>query len=163
VRWYVYRSGGNLFMKKLRRATALSLLMLALSLVPSAFGQTPAQPKIFVKAEPDFAVALSAAIIKKHTPVIVVTDEKDAEYFLQSAAVSAKQESAGSKVARCLFAYCAGIEGSSTVSVQLIKVSDSSIVWAYQVRKANGGPVGIQSLSEAIAKHLKNDYLDKKK
>jgi len=28
-------------------------------------------------------------------------------------------------------------------------------VWVYQVRKANAGPLGVQSLSEAIAKHLK--------
>jgi hypothetical protein len=33
---------------------------------------------------------------------------------------------------------------------------------ACQVRKENGGPVGIQSLSETAAKHMKNEFLDRK-
>jgi hypothetical protein len=121
------------------------------------------QPRIFVKAEPGFAVSLTAALSKKQAPATIVLDEKSADYILQSASVAAKEESGASKIARCLFAYCIGIEGNSSVSVQLVRVSDSSVVWAYQVRKANGGPVGIQSLSEAIAKHLKNEFLDRKK
>lgn len=99
--------------------------------------------------------------MKKKVPATVVTDEKNATYTLKSADVFAKTESTGSKFARCLFADCIGIEGTSSVSVQLIRNSDSAVVWGYQVRKANGGPAGIQSLSEAIAKHLKNDFLDK--
>lgn len=95
--------------------------------------------------------------------MIVVLDEKKAKYFLQSAGVDSKKESVVSNIARCLFAYCARIEGTSNVSIQLIRVSDRSVVWAYQVRKGNGGPVGIQSLSEAVAKHLKNEFLDRKK
>lgn len=120
------------------------------------------QPRLFIKADPNFAVALSAAFTKKRVPVTLVTDERNADYILQSASVNAKQESAGSKFTRCLFADCIGIEGTSSVSVSLIKPSDGSVVWGYQVRKSNGGPVGIQSLSEAIAKHLKNDFLKEK-
>jgi len=120
-------------------------------------------PRIFIKADPDFDVALAAALNKKHAPATVVLDEKAADYVLQSAPVAAKQESGASKIARCLFAYCAGIEGTSSVSVQLVQIRDGAVVWAYQVRKGNGGPVGIQSLSEAIAKHLKNEFLDSKK
>jgi hypothetical protein len=131
---------------------------------PGATSANPSgEPRIFVKAESDFSVALTAALNKKHAPATVVLDEKSADYVLQSAGVAAKQESGASKIARCLFAYCVGIEGTSSVSVQLVRVSDGSVVWAYQVRKGNGGPVGIQSLSEAIAKHLKNEFLDRKK
>ena len=121
------------------------------------------EPRIFVKADPDFGVALTAALNKKHAPATIVLDERSADYVLQSAAVAAKEESGASKIARCLFAYCAGIEGTSSVSVQLVQVRDGSVVWAYQVRKGNGGPVGIQSLSEAVAKHLKNEFLDRRK
>lgn len=124
--------------------------------------QSDGKPRIFVKADQDFAVALTAALNKKHARATVVLNQQDAEYVLQSAGVAAKQESGASKIARCLFAYCAGIEGSSSVSVQLVQVSNSSVVWAYQVRKGNGGPVGIQSLSEAVAKHLKNEFLDRR-
>lgn len=127
-----------------------------------ANGKSVGFPKIFVKADQDFAVALTAAMNKKHDPATIVVEEKAAEYVLQSASVAAKQESGASKIARCLFAYCAGIEGTSSVSVQLIRISDGSVVWAYQVRKANGGPVGIQSLSEAVAKHLRNEFLNKR-
>jgi hypothetical protein len=133
---------------------------------PTSEATSPRQsgePRIFVKADPDFSVALTAALNKKHAPATIVLDEKSADYVLQSAAVAAKEESGASKIARCLFAYCAGIEGTSSVSVQLVQVRDGSVVWAYQVRKGNGGPVGIQSLSEAVAKHLKNEFLDRGK
>jgi len=123
--------------------------------------QTGSSPAIFIKADPSFALALSAALNKKHDPVQLVTDEQRADYILQSATVSTHQESGASKIARCLFAYCAGIEGTSSVSVQLVRSSDATVVWAYQVRKGSGGPNGIQSLSEAIAKHLKNEFLSK--
>ena len=125
----------------------------------STFVSPSGIPRIFVKADQNFSVALAAALNKKHAPATIVLDEKFADYVLQSASVSAKQESGASKIARCLFAYCIGIEGTSSVSVQLIRTNDGAVVWAYQVRKANGGPVGIQSLSEAVAKHLKNEFL----
>lgn len=136
---------------------------------PSSAGESandtirPGNPKIFIDADQTFGVAIAAAFEKKHVHATIVTNKQDADYILKSAPVAAKQESAGSKFARCMFAYCVGIEGTSSVSVQLIKPSDESVVWAYQVRKANGGPSGIQSLSEAIAKHLENDFLNKRK
>jgi TolB-like protein len=118
---------------------------------------------VYIEATDNFQSALTAAFIKKKVPANVVITQKSAAYTLKSADVYAKAESTGSKVARCLFAYCAGIEGTASVSVQLIRNSDGAVVWAYQVRKGNSGPVGIQSLSEAIAKHIRNDYFDKQK
>ncbi len=120
-----------------------------------------ASPTVFIDAQDSFQSALVAAFTKKKVPATVVIESKTATYTLKSADVLAKSESTGSKFARCMFAYCAGIEGTATVSVQLIRNSDGAIVWGYQVRKANSGPAGIQSLSEAIAKHLKNDFFDK--
>jgi len=121
------------------------------------------RPSVFIQAQNGFDSALAAAFIKKQVPANVVTEEGGATYTLKSAEVYAKAESTGSKVARCLFADCIGIEGTASVSVQLVRNSDHAIVWAYQVRKGNSGPVGIQSLSEAIAKHVRNDYFDKQK
>jgi hypothetical protein len=154
----------------LTRFFALPLLAAALCL-PSSFPiaasaapVTPAvaaSPTVFVEAQDNFQSAIVAAFVKKKVPAIVVTEEKNATYTLKSADVLAKSETTGSKFARCIFADCIGIEGTASVSVQLIRNSDGAIVWAYQVRKGNSGPVGIQSLSEAIAKHLKNDFLDK--
>lgn len=119
------------------------------------------EPMLFIQANPDFATALSAAMIKKHVPVVVVEDKAKADYILQSATVDSKNESGAGKIARCLFADCIGMNGYSEVSVRLIERGSSAVVWAYQVRKPNSGPLGIQSMSEAIAKHLKNDYLKK--
>ena len=116
---------------------------------------------VFIKADPNFAVSITAAMQKKNVPFTVILDEKAAEYILQSAPVVTQQESGLSKLARCAFAYCVGIGGSTNVSVQLVRVSDSAVVWAYQVKKGNEGSRGVQSMSEAIAKHLKNEYFKK--
>ena len=125
-----------------------------------AQGQQP-KPTIYIQADPGFQDSLTAAMIKKQVPATITTDKQNAEYILEAASVDSKDESGAGKVARCLFLDCIGINGSSEVSIRLLKRKDSSVVWAYQVRKANSGPIGIQSLSEAVAKHLKNDYLKK--
>jgi hypothetical protein len=132
-------------------------------LVASLPAVSQALPKIYIEAEPQFSTALAAAMEKKHVAVTVVVDPKGADFVLKSAPVNSKDESGAGKVARCLFLNCIGINGNSTVSVELVRSSDSAVVWAYQVRKAHSGPLGIQSLSEAIAKHLKNDYLHHEK
>jgi hypothetical protein len=142
-------------------AVALLFSLLSLSGVASAQALTDG-PSMAIQADANFQTALTAAMVKKKVPVLVVEDAAKAKYTLKSAAVYSKDESGAGKVARCLFADCIGINGYSSVSVQLVRNGDDAIVWAYQVRKGNAGPVGIQSLSEAIAKHLKNDYLDKK-
>lgn len=145
---------------KLKASSFLgTLAILAVSL--PAFSVNPTQPKVYIDAEPSFATALTAAIEKKSVPVTVVVDQKQADYTLKSAPVASKDESGAGKIARCLFADCIGMNGNSSVSVELLRQSDSAVVWAYQVRKGNSGPLGIQSMSEAIAKHLKNDYLKK--
>jgi hypothetical protein len=116
---------------------------------------------IFIKGDPDFAVAISAAMRRKEVPATIVLEEKNAEFILQSSSVAVQTESGLSKLARCAFAYCAGIGGSTNVSVELVRVDDSAVVWAYQVKKGNSGSHGAQSMSEAIAKHLKNEYFKK--
>ena len=65
---------------------------------------------------------------------------------------------AGSKIARCAFAYCAGINGAQTATVQMVNPKTQDVAWAYNVRK--GGSAAYQSSAEAIAKHLKH-YLEK--
>lgn len=100
-----------------------------------------------------FEPFITAAFTKKKTPAVIVTDESKADFILESV-ISTKKESTGSKIARCLFAYCAGMEGKNTASVRLIRIADGSMAWAYDVKK--GGAKNFQSSSEAIAKHIKN-------
>lgn len=122
-----------------------------------------APPTVYIQAEGGFQTALAAAMLKKQVPITVTTDESKADYILKAAPVDSKNESGAGKIARCMFLDCIGMNGNSEVSVELLQRQNSTVVWAYQVRKGNSGPLGVQSLSEAIAKHLKNDYLKKHK
>lgn len=146
-------------MRKVFFACCFSALTLLFSQVHSASAQE--QPTIYVSAAEGFQTALIAALTKKKVPAKIVNQADGAEYTLKAAPVDSKDESSAGKIARCMFLDCIGVNGFSEVSVELIQNKSTAIVWAYQVRKANSGPVGIQSLSEAIAKHLKNDYLEK--
>ena len=135
----------------------LSLLLFATSLASAQL----ARPTVYIDAKDGFDTYVSAAITKKNVPVDVVTDQTKATYVLKAAPVEIKQESTGGKVARCLFASCAGIEDKGNVSVQLIETSSSKMMWAYSVNKQRGGSKNMQSMAEAVAKHFK-EFLDKK-
>lgn len=111
-----------------------------------------AGPKIYIVKNHGFEDYLTAAMTKKQVPIEIVTKKSEAEYILDSTD-QAFTESTGSKIARCLFAYCAGINGTQTASVSLVRVSDDTVVWGYNVRK--GSARAYQSTAEAVAKHLK--------
>lgn len=116
-----------------------------------------AKPTLFiVPTEDNFEVYLSAAMIKKEVPVLVTTKEEGASLVLKSSAVDIQKQSTGSKITRCLFAYCAGMEDRGVTSVQLL--NGDVVVWSYSVNKGRGQK-NRQALAEAVAKHLKSDYL----
>jgi len=140
-------------MKKL----AVLLVLFASSL---SFAQL-ARPTVYLEPQQGFETYLAAAFAKKGVPVDVVTDQTKAMYVLKSAPVEIKQESTGGKIARCLFASCAGIEDKGNVSVQLIETSSTKMLWAYSVNKQRGGSKNQQSMAEAVAKHCK-EFLEKK-
>ena len=119
------------------------------------------RPTVYLEPQQGFETYLAAAFAKKNVPVDVVTDETKATYVLKSAPIETKQESTGSKVTRCLFAYCAGIEDRANVSVQLIETTSTKMLWAYSVNKQRGGSKNQQSMAEAVAKHFK-EFLEKK-
>jgi hypothetical protein len=116
-----------------------------------------AGPKIYIVKNHGFENYLIAAMTKKHVPVEIVIKKSEADYVLDSTD-QAFTESTGSKIARCLFAYCAGVNGIQTASVSLVKISDDTVVWGYNVKK--GSARAYQSTAEAVAKHLKK-YLEK--
>jgi len=120
-----------------------------------------ARSTVYIEPQNGFETYLAAAISKKKVPVDVVTDQNKATYTLKAAPVEIKSESTGGKIARCLFADCVGIEDKGSVSVQLIEVSSSKMVWAYAVNKQKMGAKDEQSMAEAVAKHLK-DFVEHK-
>jgi hypothetical protein len=119
------------------------------------------RPTVYLEPQNGFETYLAAAMAKKNVAVDIVTDATKATYVLKSAPVEIKQESTGGKIARCLFAYCAGIEDKGSVSVQLVDVGSSKMIWAYSVNKQRGGNKNQQSMAEAVAKHFK-EFLDHK-
>lgn len=140
-------------------AKKISLLML-LGLSLSSVAQI-ARPSVYIEPQNGFETYVAAAIAKKQLPMDVVTDPTKATYVLKAAQVEIRQESTGGKIARCLFAYCAGIEDKGNVSVQLIESSSSKMLWAYSVNKQRGGSKNQQSMAEAVAKHFK-EFLSQK-
>jgi hypothetical protein len=134
----------------------IALVVLA-SAMFSVAASAQSVPTVYVDGPSDFSTALTAAINKKHVPVQVTLDGEHADYVLHVGGISNKTESAGSQVTRCLFMSCVGAYGSSTASATPVR-SGEPVLWSYQVQKVLGGPLGTQSLSEAIAKHLKHDY-----
>lgn len=137
----------------------LSLVLLLL-LCSTAFAQV-GRPTIYIEPQNGFETYLAAAFSKKGVPADIVTDQSKATYLLKAAPVEIQKESTGSKVTRCLFASCAGIEDKGTVSVQLIETSSTKMLWAYSVNKQRGGAKNMQSMAEAVAKHCK-EFLEKK-
>lgn len=145
----------------MRKPLEVSVIVFALLLSSAASFAQVIRPAVYVEPQNGFETYLAAAISKKNVPVDVVTDQTKATYTLKAAPVEIKSESTGGKIARCLFANCVGIEDKSNVSVQLIEVSSSKMVWAYAVNKQRGGAKDEQSMAEAVAKHLK-EYVEHK-
>src|SRR5262245_2074914 len=137
-----------------RRSLVAALSVLAFTLGTSAIAQD--HKTLFITPTSDgFETYLAAAMIKKGVPVTVVTKEEGANLVLKASSVEIQQQSTGSKFARCMFAYCSGIEDRGTTTVQL--VINNTVAWSYSVNKGRGQK-NRQSLAEAIAKHLKDEY-----
>lgn len=130
------------------------LAMAALIVIPTLAHAQTSYPKIYIAPQNGYESYLAGAFTKKNVPAQMVQTPEAADYILSAAPVQQKPESAGGKIARCLFASCAGIEGSQTASVTLTDVKTKAVVWAYNVRK--GGSNNFQSSAEACAKHLKH-------
>jgi len=142
------------------KRTAGVMLALAVSGLAMSAQELPARPDarpaLYVVPPGDgFDVYIAAALVKKGVPVKVVDKEENATLILKAAPVDEKKVGTGAKWVNCLFAYCAGNSDKGNTSVQLVK--DGEIVWSYSVNKGRGEK-NRQSMAEAIAKHLKNDY-----
>ena len=136
----------------------MTILMLCLLLVQSP---QATKPTLYITpSEDNFEVYLAAAMTKKKVPVTVIKKAEEADLVLTTAGVEIQKQSTGSKIARCLFVYCAGIEDRGTTSVEV--THGSTVVWSYSVNKGRGQK-NRQSLAEAIAKHLKEDFLQQKR
>lgn len=133
---------------------ALAVAFMTLAAVP-AFALSGPKPAIYVAPDNGFETDIIAGIANKHVPVRVVSSPEYADYILKANQVQIHRQTTGSKVVRCLFASCVGIQDQSNVAVQLLDRHTHTIVWGYNVMKADYAKKR-QSMAEAIAKHLKH-------
>jgi hypothetical protein len=103
----------------------------------------------------DFGSAIAAALVKKKTPVSVVTDKTKSQWTIKTVS-SQKEDSTGTKVAKMFFGGSSFTQFEGTI--QVIDNTSTAVLYAYNVKKGN-----FQSAAEAFAKHFKDDYLVKKK
>jgi hypothetical protein len=126
------------------------ILAMVLATASAALG---AGPRVYIQPDGGYESYLAAAIIKKHVPVTVTTNKANADYVLVSHVIS-HEESSLAKLARAAFLAGMGMDGKQTATVELVRASDGSIIWAYNVHK--GRALKYQSTAEAAAKHLKS-------
>ncbi len=104
------------------------------------------------EARVDFGLAISAALIKKDVPVLVVTDRTKSDWTIRSVSTM-KEQTTGRAIVSGLFGGGGDkVEGT----FQVIDNETTAILYAYNVKKNN-----FQSAAEAFAKHFKNDFLNK--
>src|SRR5262249_34907074 len=131
-----------------------TVLVLLLLVVAPAFGEE--KPSIYITPTGDgFETYLAAAIMKKAVPVVLLDHEEGATYTLRPTKIETKQVGGKSKVVNCLFASCVGNEDKGNASVQLVQAG--TVRWSYSVNKQRGEK-NMQSMAEAIAKHLKSEF-----
>lgn len=138
----------------------IALFALALGVSSAATKAIGPVHTVFVSPDGGFDISIIAALEKKHVPLKVVADPSLADYVFSASPVTIHKESGAGKIARCAFAYCAGIADSGSVSIQLTDTHSKTIVWGYNVAKQRAAK-NTQSMAEAIAKHLENDFLAK--
>jgi len=134
----------------------LGIVTAAFVLSVMSLGAQQEVPTLYIPPTGDgFEVYLAAAMVKKGVPVAVLDHEDGATYTLKAAQVETKKVGGGTKLVNCLFAYCAGNEDKGNTSVQLVQAG--VIKWSYSVNKGRGQK-NRQSMAEAVAKHLKNEF-----
>lgn len=140
-------------MKRILAITAFLVLYLP------AQAQT-AGSKVYIAPPPqdtqDFGPAITAAVLKKGTPVTIVTDKKIADYEIDYVLTS-KNGNKGAQVAAGVLAGAWWVgRASASASFQVTNLKSSTVVYSYTVHKAGEGQKQFQSAAEAFAKHWKN-------
>jgi hypothetical protein len=135
-------------------------LAIVASITFAAVGlQAQPQPRrIFITPTEDgFHTYISAAFIKKKVNAVVVKTQDDADFVLTAAQVTEEKVTTGRKLVNCLFAYCGGNEDKASTSVELVD-REGVVAWSYSVNKGRGKK-NLQSMAEAIAKHIQDDFV----
>jgi len=134
----------------MKRILSLTLIVFVGMLPVSAQTKTPkiqSGSRVFVAPMGGFENYVTAGIVKKNVPVIVVADREKADYEIRG---SEETEKAGWAKMLMLGSQQSNEQGSIVIR----KIKTDEIVFAYSVNKINSVR-GKQSAGEACAKHLK--------
>ena len=108
----------------------------------------PAGSKIYIAPMVGgFETYLTAGIVKKGVPVVVVTDRTKADFEITG--VSETDKAGWAKML-----FMGSDSSREQASIKVVNVSTSEVVFGYNVHKGNSVR-GKQSAAEACAKHLK--------
>ena len=106
----------------------------------------------------DFGSAISAALVMKKVPVMVVTDESKAQWVIKSIS-SQKEDNTVVKATKIVTG--GGLFGGGFTkfegTIQVVDIESTGVLFAYNVKKGN-----FQSAAEAFAKHF-NNYLKRRR
>ncbi|MDW5267914.1 MULTISPECIES: hypothetical protein [Acidobacteriaceae] len=138
----------------------LGTLAIATAQTPATAPQTAASStrhiapnsSLFIEPMDGFETYLSAAILKKKVPVIIVDDKSKADYIVNG---TSHVQKAG--WAKTIFVSPASSAGAS---ITIKDAKTGNLVFAYSVDKLNAARAA-QSTAEACAKHLKHAIEDK--
>lgn len=136
-----------------------SLVLISVAGTSAALAQEAApmhispQARLFVPST-EFGMAVSAAILKKHVPVIAVTDSSKAAFFLQTTSAATK-ESGGERVAKVLAFGAFSGSGKHFEATVTITNRDGAIVFAHNSKKENFQSAA-ENMANEIKKHIEN-------
>ena len=130
-------------------------IAIALSILTA--GAAPAQPParvpqgamVFVENS-EFGHALTAAILKKKVPVMVVTDREAADFFIEENSTASKEGSAERVAKVVTFGVFAGSGKTFEATVNLTN-REGVVIFAHNSRKTSS-----KSAAEDVAKKLKD-------
>lgn len=108
--------------------------------------------RLFIEPS-EFGMAVSAAILKKKVPVVVVTDREKADFTVQTTS-TATTEKGGERVAKILMFGAFAGSGRRFEGTVTIANLDGAIVFAHNSKKEN-----FQSAAENVAKNLNKHIL----
>lgn len=114
----------------------------------------PANSSIYIEPMNGYGNYLAAAFEKKHVPLLIVNNEKKADFVVSG--VSTHHKAGWAKIV-----FMGNVHSNDAASITITNQKSGVVAFAYAVNKKNSWH-GLQSAAEACAKHLKN-YMEKNK
>jgi len=152
----------------MNRTGAIALLAFSASMFAQA-QQLKSGSTVYIEPMSGYETYLAAAFLKKHVPLVVVTEKDKAEYIVRSTVSEYAPTAPGIVVNTTTNVNSSGFPssgfpkagygmGHTDASISIVDAHTSQVVFAYSAAK--GAHHQMQSTAEACAKHLK-EFIEK--